>query len=256
MPLEATLREKKCKVCGAEFKPKSAAQRYCSLECKMGTRICVNCRKQFIPSKNSDGKYCSHGCWKVHYRERKAHTCPWCGEKFSPPSPGSKYCSRPCANAANRKPRPEGCAQCGAAFKRSAPRTVKYCSHSCAAKSQYDRPQDSRKRPDGYRRKELDGYVQLKAEGRWHYEHRYVMAQAIGRTLRSDETIHHLNRDRSDNRLENLELRSGNHGPGQATEDLLNHIIQQPEIAVLDSVTRAQVEAAIRRVLCADLGRF
>jgi transposase-like protein len=45
-------------------------------------------------------------------------------------------------------------------------------------------------------------------------EHRYVMAQAIGRPLRKDETVHHINGDRGDNRLENLQLRQGRHGKG------------------------------------------
>lgn len=67
------------------------------------------------------------------------------------------------------------------------------------------------------------GYVRVPiGDGKRVAEHRQVMEKILGRVLYPDETVHHVNGVRGDNRPENLELWSSSQPAGQRVEDKLS----------------------------------
>ncbi len=72
----------------------------------------------------------------------------------------------------------------------------------------------------GYRLIWRKGHANAGSDGRI-FEHRYVMSEYLGCPLYPDETVHHRNGDRLDNRIENLELWCTRHPGGSRVEDLL-----------------------------------
>jgi len=61
------------------------------------------------------------------------------------------------------------------------------------------------------------------APGLWKHEHRVVMEREVNRTLLPTEHVHHKNRDKTDNRLENLQLLT-------AQEHALLHAIEDGRV--------------------------
>jgi len=85
----------------------------------------------------------------------------------------------------------------------------KYCSTSCSTKSDVGNPLKSGKNHWNWKGGVYitkSGYKKILIEGKYRLEHIVIMEKSIGRSLAKHECVHHINENRSDNRIENLEL--------------------------------------------------
>lgn len=74
----------------------------------------------------------------------------------------------------------------------------------------------------GGRKVRKDGYALVWVDGAYVLEHRYVVEQRIGRKLRPEEVVHHIDENPGNNADDNLELL-----PNQ-TEHQKRHLRRRP----------------------------
>jgi len=144
--------------------------------------------------------------------------CPHCGKDFGPTNSGKQwylphFCSRKCARRSRMTAIPPvACVQCGRPFTpRSGEKRRRFCTKQC--QHTWRNPVVKVRRRGGY-----PIIWTGKAEV---LVHRIVMEEKLGRPLRDTETVHHINGDRMDWRIENLELWDHAQPHGQRVPDKL-----------------------------------
>jgi hypothetical protein len=154
----------------------------------------------------------------VKPRKGDVVSCKVCGTEFYRQPAYIKQGRMLCGPECNKKWQARNqttktCRQCGTEFVvRPSETFFQYCKRACYDLGRVKRPL-GRMHNGKQVRLNTFGYVLLwepehpnKSQGGWQFEHRLVVEQALGRYLSSAEQVDHINQNKTDNRIENLQV--------------------------------------------------
>jgi hypothetical protein len=147
---------------------------------------CIKCSKIFKRYGNVVAKYCSINCKNSDKKSTITLMCMVCKKDYQ-------------------------CFQSELKWSKLRGETRNFCSKEC---SYLARKGENSPFWKGGKHITKRGYIKIwKPEHPnniygYCYEHRLVMEEKIGRFLSKDEDVHHINENKSDNRIENLQLLS------------------------------------------------
>ena len=84
------------------------------------------------------------------------------------------------------------------------------------------------------------GYKAIRVNGVKCDEHRFLMEQYLGRKLTFNEVVHHINGDKSDNRMENLELCQRSE---HTREHMTGHVVSEATRKILAEKSRGKANS-------------
>lgn len=235
----------RCETCGVEFDGKrkdrhhKRLRRFCSKECQSKAQV-----KRVVPPP-----------------EFFQRSCELCGQqfdatpsrpKYEPPKRFCKGCLGRGRNLVKLDRVLVACKNCGLQFEAHGSRVksgrTQFCSRKC--KHQHWRDGNAPLTGTGQPYIGADGYVMVSAPKHPEVmerrakgirnnrlrQHRLVMEDMLGRRLLRNETPHHKNGDRADNRQDNLELWIKVQPSGQRVSDLIAYVVTYHRAAVLDAL--------------------